>query len=101
MYITIRNVDKQVVRKLTQMAKKNQLSREEYLRLCLKKIADESFTVDSPMQMEIRQITTILDQMESTMDAMGKDLENVNAKLDAVVDSFTESGKGFEEGGFS
>ena len=102
MYITIRNVDDLVVQKLSWLAKKNGLSREEYLRVCLRKIADDNLTADSPIQMEFRQITTILDQMESTLDTIGKEMEDINMKVDAMIDSMAEArNEKNNEGGIS
>lgn len=85
MNVTIRNLDAGVVMKLNEIAKKQGLSREEYLRTYLENLAvlDEMKKLDLKYAELVREMAVIIDNNT-------KALKKVNDTLSEYVDNKRE-----------
>ncbi len=85
MNVTIRNLDAGVVMKLNEIAKKQGLSREEYLRTYLENLAvlDEMKKLDLKYAELVREMAVIIDNNT-------KALKKVNDTLSKYVDDKRE-----------
>lgn len=85
MNVTVRNLDAGVVMKLNEIAKKQGLSREEYLRTYLENLAvlDEMKKLDLKYAELIREMAVIIDNNT-------KVLKKVNDTLSEYVDNKRE-----------
>lgn len=85
MNVTIRNLDAGVVMKLNEIAKKQGLSREEYLRTYLENLAvlDEMKKLDLKYAELVREMAVIIDNNT-------KALKKVNDTLSKYVDDKSE-----------
>ena len=85
MNVTVRNLDAGVVMKLNEIAKKQGLSREEYLRTYLENLAvlDEMKKLDLKYAQLVREMAVIIDNNT-------KVLKKVNDTLSEYVDNKRE-----------
>lgn len=85
MNVTVRNLDAGVVMKLNEIAKKQGLSREEYLRTYLENLAvlDEMKKLDLKYAELVREMAVIIDNNT-------KALKKVNDTLSEYVDNKKE-----------
>jgi len=85
MNVTVRNLDAGVVMKLNEIAKKQGLSREEYLRTYLENLAvlDEMKKLDLKYAELVREMAVIIDNNT-------KALKKVNDTLSEYVDNKRE-----------
>lgn len=85
MNVTVRNLDAGVVMKLNEIAKKQGLSREEYLRIYLENLAvlDEMKKLDLKYAELVREMAVIIDNNT-------KVLKKVNDTLSEYVDNKRE-----------
>ncbi|WP_346663747.1 hypothetical protein [uncultured Merdimonas sp.] len=96
--ISIRNLDPVIVAKLDYLAKKNKISREEYLRRYLSRIAemDELVHLDE----KYRNLVSVLaDRMEQANDIIAENtllLERLEKKLDAQESLESSEGRDTE-----
>ena len=97
MDICIRGINSNVVKALETSAKKHDLSREEYLRQCLERIAYDDRALGSKYEQQLQKLFQCLDGQQTQLSLLIVGMEQVEESCCRLEDGLLEKESWSEE----
>lgn len=77
MNICIRGINESVIKSLDQAAGKRDISREEYLRQCLERIAYDDRTLENRYVQQLQKLTSCIQQQQNQLNILTDSIKEI------------------------